>query len=266
MIERQTIARKGRTSVFLLGAIAVADSRNGKTANYAARRERCAATYAPITETCPAHCTFREPGPNGETPPCYARHGKVAMVARRCDESAPGAGALAQAYAEADAIDALRVYASRPLRIHVAGDSCTVEGTRAIAEAAARYIDSGGGQVWGYTRGWRDVPRSAWGRVNIFASLEHPREAVQAIARGYAVAAVVDEFAPTNGRAYKIDGSPVAWVPCPALVDDTPDGPSCVSCKLCHASDARRDAGRGILFSAHSGGAREGKRRLALLA
>lgn len=219
-----------------------------------------AATYAPITRTCPASCELRKDRT------CYAMTGRVGMVARPLDDAAVGMRAESVARAEARAIDAAFGGGSIPfhrgrrrmLRLHVSGDARTAECARILARAADRWVARGGGTVYTYTHAWRDVPREAWGTVSVFASLDDPSDAPEALARGYAPATVVEAHTEARGRR-AADGT--VWVPCP----NQTRGTTCADCGLCMRSGLLRAGGRGVTFAAHGVSRSRLKRRLAVV-
>jgi hypothetical protein len=148
----------------------------------------------------------------------------------------PEASALDCARAEAAEIDALPD-GGRDLRLHVVGDCPTNGAARIVAAACARYVARGGGSVWTYTHAWRKVHRASWGSVSVLASCENLDQAREAAARGYAVAMVVPEHAP-SGRAEVVDGFRV--VACP---EQTGRAETCVDCRLCMGDEGLRDRG-----------------------
>ena len=233
-------------------AIAVQVSKNRKTGPVAT-------TYAG-QRACPASCPFMGKG-------CYAEKGHMGIHTRRLN-SAPKISKRAMAQAEADAIDAIRPVAGLPMRLHVVGDCATPEAARIVSAAAERYTERGGGPAWTYTHAHARVPREAWGKVSVLASVHSPADGLAALSRGYAPAVVVDEFpsrsrgerwlsALSRGRAaaevakehpsrsWTEDG--VRWVACPEQVKGT----QCVDCKLCMKADMLRDKGVGIAFRKH---------------
>jgi hypothetical protein len=89
-----------------------------------------------------------------------------------------------------------------------------------------------GGASWTYTHLWREVPRSAFGAINVLASVESPEEIEVAAAAGYSAAITVDAF--PSRKAFKLPGSSFTLVPCPAEVrGDGARRVTCVACRLC---------------------------------
>lgn len=211
------------------------------------------ATYAPISQTCPSTCPLKGAG-------CYAQSGNVGVHNARREAYNAGTDPVQLAILEAAEIDLARsLGVSGPLRIHVSGDSTTVQGTRALSDAARRWR----GKVWSYTHAWRTVNRDAWGTVSCLASCETLHDAVEALSVGYAPAIVVPEF--KNGaKSWKersIIGD-LTVIPCPAQTLDR----DCSQCRLCW-DDVRLNATNSVIaFSAHGTGAKKLKRRLQLLA
>jgi hypothetical protein len=90
--------------------------------------------------------------------------------------------------------------------------------------------------------------------VSVLASVESMADAKLAAARGYAVAMVIPEHAP-SGRAEVVDGARV--IPCAEQVR----GRTCVECRLCFDDAALRDRETPaiIAFAVHG----QSKRRAA---
>ncbi len=205
-----------------------------------------AATYAPISQTCPESCPLKGNG-------CYAQSGNVGFAVNRLERQLDGANGDTVAVLEGDEIaDASRhAPPGHPLRIHVSGDSITPFRAAQQARGAARWP----GPVWSYTHAWGSVPRASWGRVSVLASCETLAGAQLAMALGYAVALVVPSH-PENGRAERRDG--VKLIPCPAQTRDV----TCEDCRLCWDDTKLLEQRACITFAAH-GASR--KRTLAVL-
>lgn len=94
----------------------------------------------------------------------------------------------------------------------------------------------------------------------MLASIDHISDASKALERGYVPTIVVAEH--NTSKSFKLNGSSVNWIPCPA---QTEEQPSCASCKLCFDDDILRRKNYGIAFSAH--GARKNliKRKLKMI-
>lgn len=157
---------------------------------------------------------------------------------------------------EADMIDGLS--GERDLRLHVVGDSTTVDGTMLLASAARRFSSKHGRAVWSYSHAWRDLPRRAWGSISVLASCETVRDVVDAHRRGYATAIVVPEH--PGRRLYKIGRTKV--LPCPQETS----GVTCATCKLCTRDDFLRDTGISIGFAVHGSVGSKAKAMAALAA
>ncbi|HEY1187152.1 MAG TPA: hypothetical protein VGE74_05810 [Gemmata sp.] len=224
------------------GVIARARSNNMKLG-------RAAVTIV-ARQSCPDSCAFKEKG-------CYAEHDNTRIHWDRITAGALDATPLQLALAEADAIDQLP--ADRDLRLHVAGDSATSEGTRVIAAACWRYTERARAtglavKVWGYTHAWRRVPRECWGRVSILASCETVADVAAARERGYAAALVVDRFG--GDAAYPIGTAKV--IPCPQQTRDR----TCTACRLCFDDARLRGSELAIGFSLHGGGTNKARAAL----
>lgn len=235
-----------------LGAIYVSNSGNTKIMG----SKKVDATYASIKSTCPNSCSLKNEG-------CYAQTSFVGMINKKMERRARGKSSLEVARAEAKAIDMSygggKVPTDRALRVHVAGDSRTLAGTRLINNAIARWKKRGGGKVWSYTHAWAHVPRNEWSNVSILASVANVGEVAAARAQGYAPAIVVAEFA--SAKAFVLPGSDVKWIPCPAQTREV----GCTDCKLCFEADRLLKGYFGIAFAAH--GVYKGviKRRLQVI-
>lgn len=220
------------------GAIYVSDSHNGKLAG----SKKVDATYVSIKASCPKDCPLMGEG-------CYAELGNVGIHTNRLDKEAAGFSALDAARSEANAIDSAYdggpVPEGRDLRLHVAGDSRTLAGTRLINNAVKRWKKRGGGSAWSYTHAWKHVPREEWGTVSVLASVSNVTEAREAAWMGYAPAIVVAQH--PSEKAFKLDGSDTKWIPCPAQTR----GVGCSDCRLCFNADRLLNEGFGIAFAVH---------------
>lgn len=214
-------------------AIAKADSLNAKIGV-------ASTTYA-AQSSCPASCRFRDGGG------CYAEDGRISKAVTHPLNTSAAARAHEPrdvAIAEAQAIDGLP-RGGQPLRLHTVGD-CPDEISATIVSAAAeRFSDEGGGPVWTYTHGWREVPREAWGAVSVLASCETAADVAAARARGYAAALTVEAF--PGPRRYRF-AEGVDVLPCPA---QTKDAVTCTSCRLCFDDAKLRARGLTIGFALH---------------
>jgi hypothetical protein len=234
------------------GAIYVSDSGNTKIMG----TKKVDATYVSIKASCPKSCPLMGEG-------CYAQLSYVGMTTHRLDEEAVGFSPLQAARAEAKAIDncykGKAVPAGRDMRLHVAGDSRTIAGTKLINNAVGRWKARGGGDCWSYTHAWKQVPRKEWNNVSMLASVTNVDEASECWSQGYAPAMVVPEH--PSDKSYLLDGSDIKWIPCPAQTRDVP----CVNCRLCFNADRLFEQNMGIAFAAH--GARKGtvRRRLQVI-
>lgn len=220
------------------GAIYVSNSGNSKIVG----SKKVDATYSSINSTCPNTCSLKDKG-------CYAQNSFAGMQSKRLDKEADGMTALQVARAEAKAIDNSynggAVPQGRDLRLHVAGDSRTVTGTRIINSAIGRWKNRGGGDCWSYTHAWKSVSRNEWSNVSILASVSSTNEVEAARKQGYAPTIVVPEF---NGdKAFTLDGSDTKWIPCPAQTREK----GCADCRLCFDSDRLFEGNFGIAFAAH---------------
>jgi len=201
------------------------------------------ATYSSIDGTCPNSCSLK----NGNG--CYAELSFVGMIVSRLNKEADGLSALDIARAEAKAIDNAYNGGSVPdnkdMRLHVAGDSRTVAGSKLINSAVGRWKKRGGGNCWSYTHCWKTVARSNWHHVSMLASVANVTEAKEAKLQGYASAIVVPDF--PSDKVFSLEGSDIKWIPCPAQTR----GVGCTDCKICMKSNWLFETNRGVAFAAH---------------
>jgi hypothetical protein len=235
------------------GAIYVSDSGNTKIMG----TKKVDATYVSIKASCPKDCPLMGEG-------CYAQLSYVGITTHRLDDEAAGFSPLKAARAEAKVIDESYkggdVPTGRDLRLHVAGDSRTITGTRILNKAVKRWRQRGGGACWSYTHAWKNVSRQEWDQVSILASITTVDEVSAARQQGYAPAIVVSEF--PSEKAYQLPGSDIKWIPCPA---QTKEGIGCSDCRLCFNADRLFKQNMGIAFSAHGVRRDNIKRHLTVL-
>ncbi len=222
------------------------------------------ATYVPVAQTCPATCPFRGHG-------CMAESGYTGRAVRRLEALAAGLDAWEIGRQEALAIDRLCAHgvprdggrdgkSPRDLRLHVSGDVTQLGALRALAAAVERWRARGGGSAWTFTHAWASLPRHAWGRVSVLASVEDPREAEAARVLGYTPAITVRSFPARS--SFRLEGSSTTWIPCPAETS----GRTCVECRLCLDREPwLHETGRGIAFAVHGMQAAAAKRRLPVV-
>jgi hypothetical protein len=195
-----------------------------------------AATYAPISQTCPSTCKLRDNG-------CYAQSGNVGFQVRRIERELDGANGDTVAVLEGDEIADMSRHAptNHALRIHVSGDATSDFRALQLARGAKAWA----GPVWSYTHAWSSVARRSWGRVSVLASCESVSQVILARSRGYAAALVVASH-PADGRAYR-DESGVKHIPCPSQTRDI----KCTDCKLCWNDALLIAQGACIDFAVH---------------
>lgn len=241
-----------RKKVNMNGAIYVSDSGNTKIMG----SKKVDATYASIKHTCPSSCPLKDEG-------CYAQTSFVGMINLRMQRRAKGKSAIDVARSEAKAIDNSYnggpVPQGRALRLHVAGDSRTLLGTRIINKAIKRWKNRGGGSVWSYTHAWKHIPREEWSNASVLASIQNTSEVEAARAQGYAPAIVVDYH--KSDKAYQLAGSDTKFIPCP----NQTRGVGCSDCKLCFNADRLFATNMGIAFAAHGVKKEQVKRHLTVL-
>lgn len=230
----------------------VSDSKNVKLSK---NGKGVDATYASIKATCPKNCALKNEG-------CYSQTGNTFFTVRRLDQNAGKKSGIAVANEEALAIDNAwkggKVPNGQLLRIHVSGDCTTDNSAKIVSSAAERWLNRGGKNVWSYTHAWRRVKRNSWGKVNVLASMENPKDGKLAIKRGYAPALVVGSF--KSDKAFVAEG--IRWIPCPA---QTKENVTCADCKLCHNVDKLAERNAGIAFETHGAQKNKAKRHLTVL-
>jgi hypothetical protein len=238
----------------MLGAKYVSDSGNTKIMGSC----KVDATYVAITSSCPSSCSLKAEG-------CYAKYGPTGIHISKLNKEAESVNLtpIQTAKAEAQAIDqsykGKEVPKDRALRLHVAGDSKTITGTRIINKAIGRWKKRGGGIVWSYTHAWKTVPREEWSNVEVLASINDLSEEEAAKRQGYAPALVVAEH--PSEKSYTLPGSDTKWIPCPAQTR----GVGCTDCKLCFNTTRLFQNGFGIAFAAHGVKKNAIKRKLNVL-
>lgn len=220
----------------------IKDSKNKKISG----RKLADTTYVSIQSSCPNSCELKDG--NG----CYAELSFVGIHVRRLDKEAESLTPLQVARAEAKVInesyDGEAVPSFKDLRLHVSGDSRTIQGSRLINKAAGHWLSrqEHPGKVWGYTHAWSNVPRKEWSNVEILASVSSIDEVKLARDQGYAPAIIVGEH--LSNRVYSIPNSDIKWIPCPAQLKEEV---SCTSCRLCFDTKRLFDNKYGIAFAAH---------------
>lgn len=213
-------------------------------------------TYQAIKQSCPDSCQLKSNG-------CYASLSFVGMINRKLEKDASGLSALEVAELEAKAIDDSYNGKEVPnvlLRLHVSGDSSTIEGSKLINKAVGRWKKRGGAVSWSYTHCWKDVPRTAWSNVSMLASVDDYKDIALAIKRNYVPAIVVNTF--PKHKKFSIPGSPIDFLPCPAQIKESA---SCDSCQLCLRDDLLKKLNVGIAFEAHSAKVNDIKKRLPII-
>lgn len=217
-------------------------------------------TYVSIQATCPSSCPFKSGG-------CFAKAGSSHLTMNQLDRAARRMTALDVTLREAAILDSQwpngipqdGAKGGRDLRLHVGGEVSCSKGASALAAAARRWRERGGGAVWTYTHRWREIRRECWGEINVFASVENPQEIGDALRRGYQAAIVVPSF--PNDGLFSVPGSPVTLVACPF---ETGKDITCSTCRLCldHDLAGRRQA---IAFAVHGAESEMAKRVLPVL-
>ena len=235
-----------------IGARYISDSGNTKIAG----AKKIDATYVSIEASCPTSCPLKDES-------CYAQQSFTGFHGRKLDKEAVGFTPLQAARQEAAAINnsynGNKVPMGRDLRLHVAGDSRTIKGTRLINNAVGNWKKRGGGDCWSYTHAWKHVPRKEWSNVSMLASVNSIDDIKLARQQGYAPAIVVAEH--TSNKAYLVNGSFTKLIPCP----NQTTGVACSECRLCFNTDRLFQGHYGIAFAAHGINKNKIKRRLTVI-
>jgi hypothetical protein len=208
------------------GVIAVEWSGNRKLGN-----RRMNATYVSL-DSCIDNCPVEEV--------CYAGTGRTGIHTRRLNKQSAeqGLDAYQLAVNESKKIDQL-VDAPLPLRLHVSGDTSTIEGTRLLASASAKYSKRhNNAPVFSYTHSHLiGLKRSEFGSIKIRASIENLDQLPTVRKLGYEKAAVIVDKHPTDGRAWKHGRETI--IPCPNQTRSDSRGKpiTCADCRLCWTTD-----------------------------
>ena len=108
-----------------------------------------------------------------------------ARMNRRARQDSPLKVARSEAQTIDSSYDGGQVPTGRAMRLHVAGDSRTITGTRVLNAAVGRWKKRGGGDCWSYTHAWKHVSRNEWTNVSILASVATTAEVPEAREQGY---------------------------------------------------------------------------------
>lgn len=228
------------------------------------RRPFCSVTYAPVTQTCPDTCTFKNHG-------CMAQSGYTGRAVRRIEDEAEGMSPFEIAVHEAREID--RIWPSGvprwggrdgfspvDMRLHVSGDVTELEALRVIVAAVLRWMERGGGDPWTFTHAWMHLLRGDWGPISVLASVETMEQAAAARARQYTPALTLQSFPST--KAFKLRGSDTKWIPCPGETQRK----TCVECRLCTSREEWLFKNNmGIAFAVHGPQTSDARKRLPVL-
>lgn len=204
--------------------------------HFVAMRPFVSCTTVSIQTTCSDDCPFK--GAPNVPGGCFTDAGFTRIRMAKLDLAARNLTAeqvIAEEVREIDAsfkggpVPQDGALGGRDLRLHIGGDVGSASGAEALAGAAARWLQRGGGAVWTYTHDWRIVPKAAWGDVAVLASVEAATDIEEARKRGYPAAIVVEDF-PNEHRAFSLPGTSAKVVPCPA---ETRAAKTCAQCRLC---------------------------------
>lgn len=234
------------------------------SANKTNKKVGRAVTTLVARHSCPTDCPFRAGGG------CYPDHDNNRRFWDRISRAGAHKSPVELAREEADKIDELP--GTLHMRLHVAGDSPTTEGTRIIAAACGRYIERGWHRrdwavqrrermtrpsVWTYTHAWDRITRESWGPVSVLASVQDPWDIRHAHLRGYAVAITLPEF--PSDKTFTLPGyRDHKVIPCPAQTR----GVTCTDCKLCFDDQRLLKNDLSIGFAVHGFGGNRARNAL----
>ena len=228
------------------------------------RRPFCSVTYAPVTQTCPDTCTFKNHG-------CMAQSGYTGRAVRRIEDEAKGLSVLDIALAEAREIDrvwplGIPAWGGRDgnsavdMRLHVSGDVTEPEPLAVLVAAIVRWLARGGGSPWTFTHAWMQLLRGDWGPISVLASVETMEQAAAARARGYTPALTLQTF--PSEKVFRLEGSDTRWLPCPGETRGT----TCVQCRAClDRTEWMFENNMGIAFAVHGPQTSDARNRLPVL-
>jgi hypothetical protein len=123
-----------------------------------------------------------------------------------------------------------------------------------------RYLSRAGGIAWAPTHR-RDIPRDAFGPIEVMMSCESSEQVEEARALGFAATLVVAQF-PYGAKVFRLPGSSLKYVPCP---EQASGRVTCVECRLCLDTAVLLRKGIVIVFAAHGRDAAKVRHRLPLL-
>lgn len=209
----------------------VKKSQNSKTGD-------CDAVYV-TTNSCSKSCPLKNKG-------CYAENSYVGIIVNRLNKSSKNLTATQIARLESKAI--VSAYTDQPkrnLRLHVSGDCKTIEGVKLINNAVKKWKNNSDKIAFSYTHSWDKIFRDQWSNVSMLASIDNVEQATAARENGYACALIVDKH--SSNKAYKIEGSDITWLPCPAQTKDK----NCMECKICLDADKLFKNNMGVTFESH---------------
>jgi hypothetical protein len=163
---------------------------------------------------------------------------------------------------------ALRI--NNAVRLHVVGDCVTPRAVAMVSDAVSMYSEGplqGPGtksdgtekNVWNYTHGWRDIPRSQWSeRISVLASCDSVDQLPQAHELGYGCSVVVPDYLQNDMGEYRKGaydaGNGFKLLPCPYELRDKNNREErvwCTECKLCLKDELLRRNKTAIAFAAH---------------
>ena len=173
------------------------------------------ATYV-SQATCPTSCPFLGKG-------CYAESKPTGFTTSKLNDS-PVTNPVEVAQLEAAEIKKLS--GRFPLRVHVVGDVGSPDAAKIVALAMIGHASRKGQPAWTYSHAWKSVPRSFWGKAQVWASCETDADVEEAWRLGYAACRVVP--AHPDRKAYQLGDKKV--LPCPH--ESRPEI-TCSDCLMC---------------------------------
>ena len=209
---------------------------------------------------------------------CYANEGLQQLSTTGRVNANAVTDPIRIARAVARLIDELTTSSARrlPLRLFTVGDSPTVRGSRRIAAAVGRYLDSSSkgqeSRSWGYTHAYRRVKHSDWTRradFSMLASLSTvdavtgellPARKIRglfraALRKGYKHFTIIVQSFPEHGRPIEIEGK--RFLQCPyqtealrARAEHRPVNNKivCANCRGCMSDQLAKSGLDGVAF------------------
>lgn len=224
-------------------------------------------------------------GGGGQVHVTLALNKAAGFNSKKDDSSTVSPGKIAQA--EASCLNAgyltwQAIGINNGLRLHVVGDCVTIKAAEIVSQAVEAYVNPAGLQgigaksdthrknVWNYTHGWRDVPRSAWSpQISVLASCDRIEDLDLAHEQGYGTCVVVPTYVQNEAGKYMGSGIKLknGWtlLPCPyevGMMNAQKERVWCIECGLCLKDSFLRKHKMSVAFAAHTSGAQQISKQL----